>query len=80
MDVPLFTVFVYGYGTDREIVEKADKAGEAVFLEASPAGAPIYRKYGFKDVYTFVVDLRGKKALVDEYEELFMLREPQPTS
>jgi hypothetical protein len=58
-------------------VEKADATGDAVFLEASPAGAPVYKRYGFEEVYKFVVDLRTKKASIDEYEELFMLREPK---
>jgi len=63
-----------------DVVEKADASGHAAFLEASPAGAPVYRRYGFKEVYKFVVDLRGKNALIDEYEELFMLREPAKTT
>ena len=65
---------------DLDIVERADRAGEAVFLEASPAGAPIYRKYGFEEIYKFMVDLRGKKSSIDVYEELFMLREPKKTA
>ena len=58
-------------------MEKADQAGDIVFLEASPAGAPIYKRYGFEEVFKFVIDLRGKESSIDEYEELFMIREPQ---
>lgn len=60
-------------------MEKVDKAGDAAFLEASPAGAPIYRRYGFEEVHKFVVDLRGKNSWTGEYVELFMLREPKRT-
>lgn len=31
-------------------VEKADREGKVAYLEASPAGYPLYRRFGFEDL------------------------------
>ncbi|KAK6855524.1 hypothetical protein PG990_000025 [Apiospora arundinis] len=52
-------------------LERADKDGVEAYLQASPAGAPLYRKYGFEDIETYNV------SSVD-YAEIFMKRQPRP--
>ncbi|KAK8041575.1 hypothetical protein PG994_014582 [Apiospora phragmitis] len=53
-------------------LERADKDGLETYLQASPAGVPLYRKYGFEDIETVHVS----KA---DYSEVFMKRQPRPS-
>lgn len=39
-------------------LEAADKAGAQTYIEASPKGYPLYRKFGWEDVDEIVIDLR----------------------
>lgn len=59
--------------------EIAQKHGVPAFLEASPAGLPVYQKAGFQEVDRFVFDLEkyggeGKRAYVQ------MLKYPEDPS
>lgn len=65
----------HGQGLGKRLLswglERADKDGVEAYLQASPAGAPLYRKYGFEDIET----VRVSRA--DDYPEVFMKRQPR---
>jgi hypothetical protein len=42
----------------RHVLDIADKEGRKTYIEATPAGHPVYRKLGFEDVDVIKVDLR----------------------
>lgn len=61
------------------ITEKADADadGRQLYLEASPAGLPIYERLGFVEVDRLALELEGKGKGVlgkKEYVEVFMVR------
>ena len=39
-------------------LEAADKDGAQTFIEATPAGLPLYRKHGWEPVHEMVIDMR----------------------
>lgn len=58
-------------------LERSDGDGAETYLEASPEGLPVYRRFGFEEVERLVVDLKGKGKDVleeDEFVEVFMVR------
>lgn len=60
-------------------LEKSDEEGTETYLEASPEGLPVYKRFGFEGVERMVVDLEGKGegVLVEgekEFVEVFMVR------
>ncbi|KAF2963320.1 hypothetical protein GQX73_g10259 [Xylaria multiplex] len=61
-NIPLFQKFfdgIVGIGQKHQASEKldlADREGLPAYLEATSAGAPLYRKLGFEDVDTLVFD------------------------
>ncbi|KAK7955315.1 hypothetical protein PG988_016009 [Apiospora saccharicola] len=52
-------------------LERADQDGVEAYLQASPAGVPLYRKYGFEDIETVTM------SRADNYAEVFMKRQPR---
>jgi len=60
----------------------ADEVGLRTYVEATPAGYPVYEKLGFRpvDVIEFdIVALTGSKWYGNEVDKLtVMIREPQP--
>ena len=59
-------------------LERADQDETVAFLEASPAGKPVYERFGFRERDRLVVNLEGKgKGLPGEEEfiEVFMVRD-----
>jgi len=56
-------------------LQKADEDGVESFLEASPAGLPIYERYGWKERGRLVIDLEGKVEQQSEFVEVFMVRD-----
>lgn len=60
-------------------LERSDREGTETYLEASPQGVPVYKRFGFEEVERFVVDLTGKGEGVlelgeKEFVEVFMVR------
>lgn len=60
-------------------VERSDDDGTETYLEASPEGLPIYKRFGFEEVERFAVDVEGKGEGVlgvdeKEFVEVFMVR------
>jgi len=58
-------------------LERADQQGVEAYLEASPAGKPIYEHFGFKEVERLVVDLDGRDPCgtgEKEFVEVMMVR------
>lgn len=55
-------------------LEKADEEGVETYLEASPAGKPIYEHFGFQEVDRLVHNLEGKGVEEKEYLEVIMVR------
>ncbi|KIW12471.1 hypothetical protein PV08_09748 [Exophiala spinifera] len=51
-------------------IDLADKERKEVYVEASPPGAPVYRKFGFKEVDRVVM-------FDGQFTELLMLRDAQ---
>ena len=56
-------------------LEEADKAGAQTYIEASPAGLPVYLKYGWKIVDEMVIDMRPYGGHGVEHQP-FLMREP----
>lgn len=50
-------------------VDKADREGKVAFLEASPAGYPLYRRFGWADVGVQDLDLASFGAKQGEGED-----------
>lgn len=50
-------------------VDKADREGKVAFLEASPAGYPLYRRFGWADVGVQDLDLGSFGAKQGEGED-----------
>lgn len=64
-------------------LERSDADGTETYLEASPAGKPVYERFGFKEEDRLVVDLEGKgdgNLGEKEFIEVFMVRPVTPTS
>ena len=55
-------------------LEEADKVGASAYVEASPAGLPVYLKYGWKPVEEKLLDLRPYGCDGIEHH-LFLMRE-----
>ncbi|KAK7990007.1 phosphoribosyl transferase domain protein [Apiospora arundinis] len=53
-------------------LELADKDGLEVYLQAGPAGVPLYRKCGFEDIEVYTVSSIG-------FTETFMRRKARPS-
>ena len=49
----------------------ADKAGAQVYIEASPAGLPVYLKYGWKPVDEIQIDMRPLWRACDRASAIF---------
>jgi len=61
------------------VVEKADREGRRIYLEATPDGKGIYLKMGWKVVANIVVDVEkfgGEEGQI--YTNWPMIRDPQP--
>ena len=56
-------------------LEEADKARAQTYIEASPAGLPVYLKYGWKAVDEMVIDMRPYGGHGVEHQP-FLMREP----
>lgn len=56
-------------------LEEADKAGAQTYIEASPAGLPVYLKYGWQSVDELAIDMRPYGGHGVEHVP-FMMREP----
>lgn len=57
----------------------ADREGRKVYIEATPAGHPVYLKLGFRDIDAVAVDLTrwgGDRVGTN----VIMERDPQPVS
>lgn len=64
-------------------LERSDADGTETYLEASPAGKPVYERFGFKEEDRLVVDLQGKGGgtlAEKEFIEVFMVRPITPTN
>lgn len=59
-------------------LEEADKAGALTYIEASPAGLPVYLNYEWKIVDGFEIDMRPYGGHGIEHLTL-LLREPGAT-
>ncbi len=53
----------------------ADKANARTYIEASPAGLKLYKKYGWKEVDEFTVDLKQHGG-TGTHVEICMIRGP----
>ncbi|KUJ20317.1 acyl-CoA N-acyltransferase [Mollisia scopiformis] len=63
----------------KHVLDMADREGRKVYIEATPAGHPVYLKLGFKDVDIVKVDLSrwgGKEIGTNR----IMIRDPEPAS
>ncbi|KAK8222754.1 acyl-CoA N-acyltransferase [Phyllosticta capitalensis] len=58
-------------------LERADAAGLPVYIEATPAGFPVYRKLGFEPLETHTFDL-AKYGLEGTDTHTIMMRQPGP--
>lgn len=56
-------------------LEAADAAGAKTYVEASPAGFPLYLKHGWEQVDEMVVDMRPYGGDGIEHQPL-LIREP----
>lgn len=56
--------------------EMADELGLEAALEASPAGLPLYKKYGYEEQETVVFDPKKYGRDVDLLKTVCMLRMP----
>ena len=52
-----------------------DAAGAQVYIEASPAGLPVYLKHGWKPVDEMLIDMRPYGGHAVEHQP-FLMREP----
>ncbi len=57
-------------------LEDADRAGAQTYIEASPAGLPVYLKYGWKSVDGLMIDTQPYGGHGVEHVP-FMMREPR---
>ena len=60
-------------------LKEADEAGAQTYIEASPAGLPLYLKYGWKIVDEMVIDMRPYGGNGIEHNP-FLMREPGATN
>ena len=56
-------------------LEEADRLGARTYIEASPAGLPVYLRYGWRPVEEKLLDLRPYGCEGIEHH-LFLMREP----
>ncbi|KAF8867113.1 hypothetical protein BDZ45DRAFT_609269 [Acephala macrosclerotiorum] len=63
----------------KHVLDMADREGRKVYIEATPAGHPVYLKLGFRDIDVVAVDLTrwgGDRVGTN----VIMERDPQPVS
>ena len=61
-------------------VEQADRDGLECYIEASPDGLELYKRYGWEEVEDYDVEYEGEDGGKRVYRTVLLVRKPKSTS